>query len=62
MCFCSALWGLGEYCHEKQSSYQKMGIQGRWQVSPEDLEPPQKKIKSDICTADVIQKKVCTHW
>ncbi|CAH0603176.1 unnamed protein product [Chrysodeixis includens] len=54
-----AIWGLGEYCHEKQSSYQKQGIQGRWQVSPEDLEPPQKKAKSDICTADVIQKKVC---
>ncbi|XP_063358528.1 tRNA-dihydrouridine(20) synthase [NAD(P)+]-like isoform X2 [Cydia amplana] len=39
------IWDLGQYCQEKQSQYQKMGIQGRWQVTPEDLEPPHKKQK-----------------
>ncbi|XP_075992246.1 dihydrouridine synthase 2 [Anticarsia gemmatalis] len=55
-----AIWDLGEYCKEKQSNYQKSGIQGRWQVSPHDLEPPQKRIKStDTDIVGVIQMKVC---
>lgn len=37
-----------------------MGIQGRWQVCPKQLEPPQKKAKhyneEDLC--DAIQMKV----
>ncbi|XP_014358372.2 tRNA-dihydrouridine(20) synthase [NAD(P)+]-like [Papilio machaon] len=55
-----AIWDLEEYCLEKQSNYQKMGIQGRWQVTPNELEPPYKKQKSDeVCLDDVTQMKVC---
>lgn len=54
-----SIWGLGEFCRETQSNYQKRGIQGRWQVMPDDLEPPQKKMKSlDTDLTDVIQMKV----
>lgn len=54
------IWDLGEYCREKQSKYQKMGIQGRWQVSPHELEPPQKRSKIDgIELVGVIEMKVC---
>ncbi|CAB3231091.1 unnamed protein product [Arctia plantaginis] len=54
------IWELGEYCHEKQSKYQKMGIQGRWQVCPHELEPPQKRIKmAETDLVGVIQMKVC---
>lgn len=54
------IWDFGEYCQEKQSSYQKRGIQGRWQVNPDDLEPPQKKMKSiNTDLTDVNQMKVC---
>ncbi|KAH9628787.1 hypothetical protein HF086_004947 [Spodoptera exigua] len=54
-----SIWGLGEFCRETQVSYQKRGIQGRWQVTPDDLEPPQKKIKAlDIDLTDVIQMKI----
>lgn len=42
----SAIWDLEEYCQKQQSYHQKMGIQGRWQVTPDNLEPPQKKIKT----------------
>lgn len=63
-CF-SSIWGLGEFCRETQSNYQKRGIQGRWQVTPDDLEPPQKKMKAlDTDLTDVIQMKVsdyCVH-
>ncbi|XP_013133632.1 PREDICTED: tRNA-dihydrouridine(20) synthase [NAD(P)+]-like isoform X2 [Papilio polytes] len=53
-----AIWDLEEYCQEKQSNYQKMGIQGRWQVTPNELEPPYKKQKSDVlCLDDVTQMK-----
>lgn len=55
-----SIWDLGGYCLEKQSQFQKMGIQGRWQVCPKQLEPPQKKAKhyneEDLC--DAIQMKV----
>lgn len=55
-----SIWGLGDYCREKQSEQQKMGIQGRWQVTPSSLEPPNKKIKTDhTILADVLQKTVC---
>uniref|UniRef100_A0A2A4JSU6 DRBM domain-containing protein n=1 Tax=Heliothis virescens TaxID=7102 RepID=A0A2A4JSU6_HELVI len=55
-----SIWDLGEYCQEKQSSYHKRGIQGRWQVCPHDLEPPQKKMKSiDTDLTDVNEMKVC---
>ncbi|CAH2104683.1 unnamed protein product [Euphydryas editha] len=55
-----AIWDLDKYCQEKQSQYQKMGIQGRWQVHPDELEPPHKKIKSeDINLDNVIKMKVC---
>ncbi|XP_013185481.1 tRNA-dihydrouridine(20) synthase [NAD(P)+]-like isoform X2 [Amyelois transitella] len=53
------IWDLGEYCKEKQSQYHKMGIQGRWQVSPNELEPPQKKFKSVDNLENVTQMKVC---
>lgn len=50
---------MAEYCRKKQSEYQMMGIQGRWQVNPCDLEPPNKKAKTIITTeTDVIEKKV----
>ncbi|KAJ2953598.1 hypothetical protein O0L34_g1203 [Tuta absoluta] len=54
-----SIWDLGEYCQEKQSQYQKMGIQGRWQVTPDGLEPPNKKIKSAKVPDDIIEMKVC---
>ncbi|CAG5021887.1 unnamed protein product [Parnassius apollo] len=55
-----AIWDLEEYCCEKQSKYQKMGIQGRWQVTPDELEPPYKKQKSTlVCLEDVTQMQVC---
>ncbi|XP_047544761.1 tRNA-dihydrouridine(20) synthase [NAD(P)+]-like isoform X1 [Vanessa atalanta] len=55
-----AIWDLDKYCQEKQSLYQKMGIQGRWQVHPDELEPPSKKAKiEEINLEDVIQMKVC---
>ncbi|XP_053625329.1 tRNA-dihydrouridine(20) synthase [NAD(P)+]-like isoform X3 [Plodia interpunctella] len=55
-----SIWDLREYCKQKQSHYHKMGIQGRWQVSPSNLEPPQKKLKSvDMDLDDVSQMKVC---
>ncbi|CAH0749015.1 unnamed protein product [Diatraea saccharalis] len=58
-----AIWDLQEYCKEKQSCHQKLGIQGRWQVSPDELEPPQKKQKSiDTDLSDVIQKKVSSNY
>ncbi|CAH0404788.1 unnamed protein product [Chilo suppressalis] len=54
-----AIWDLEDYCQEKQTQYQKMGIQGRWQVSPDELEPPQKKQKAiDTNLTDIIQMKV----
>ncbi|XP_063376199.1 tRNA-dihydrouridine(20) synthase [NAD(P)+]-like [Cydia fagiglandana] len=53
------IWDLGQYCQEKQSQYQKMGIQGRWQVTPEDLEPPYKKQKVINDLDGVQQMKVC---
>ncbi|XP_063358527.1 tRNA-dihydrouridine(20) synthase [NAD(P)+]-like isoform X1 [Cydia amplana] len=53
------IWDLGQYCQEKQSQYQKMGIQGRWQVTPEDLEPPHKKQKVIDDLDGVQQMKVC---
>ncbi|XP_049869175.1 tRNA-dihydrouridine(20) synthase [NAD(P)+]-like [Pectinophora gossypiella] len=53
------IWDLGEYCQQKQSQYQKMGIQGRWQVTPDRLEPPNKKIKSAEILDDVTEMKVC---
>lgn len=50
---------MGEYCKEKQSSYQKKGIQGRWQVTPDNLEPPHKRSKpSETELVDVQQMKV----
>lgn len=56
----SSLWDLGEYCKQKQSQYQKLGIQGRWQVCPNELEPPQKKKKTtEILLSGVIEKKIC---
>lgn len=56
----SDIWELGDYCREKQSKYQKMGIQGRWQVCPHELEPPQKRIKiAETDLVGVIQMKVC---
>lgn len=55
----SAIWDLDSYCQEKQSEYQKNGIQGRWQVSPDDLEPPNKKLKVEEINLDgVIKMKV----
>lgn len=56
----SAIWDLGEYCEEKQSQYQKMGIQGRWQVTPDVLEPPHKKSKvmDDSEVEGIAQMKV----
>lgn len=55
----SSIWDLGDYCQEKQSKYQKMGILGRWQVCPSDLEPPQKRIKgNEIDLVGVKQMKV----
>ncbi|KAM3964688.1 LOW QUALITY PROTEIN: dihydrouridine synthase 2 [Aphomia sociella] len=55
-----SIWGLGEYCQEKQSQYQKMGIQGRWQVTPDELEPPNKKQKlPELELEGVTQMKVC---
>lgn len=55
----SAVWDLDVYCQEKQSEYQKKGIQGRWQVSPEELEPPNKKLKVEEINLDgVIKMKV----
>ncbi|XP_068621245.1 tRNA-dihydrouridine(20) synthase [NAD(P)+]-like isoform X1 [Battus philenor] len=55
-----AIWDLEQYCQEKQSQYQKMGIQGRWQVTPDSLEPPLKKQKADsVCIDDAIKMKVC---
>ncbi|XP_041978936.1 tRNA-dihydrouridine(20) synthase [NAD(P)+]-like [Aricia agestis] len=55
-----SIWDLGEYCKDKQLMYQNMGIQGRWQVTPSELEPPNKKIKTnDINLEDVAQMKVC---
>ncbi|XP_063529174.1 tRNA-dihydrouridine(20) synthase [NAD(P)+]-like [Cydia strobilella] len=53
------IWDLGQYCQEKQSQYQKMGIQGRWQVTTEDLEPPHKKQKVIDDLDGVQQMKVC---
>ncbi|OWR51132.1 putative tRNA-dihydrouridine synthase [Danaus plexippus plexippus] len=54
------IWDLGDYCRNKQSEYQKLGIQGRWQVCPDELEPPNKKAKcGDINLNDVFQMKVC---
>lgn len=35
-----------------------MGIQGRWQVTPDNLEPPNKKLKQTETLLDVIQLKV----
>lgn len=50
---------MDKYCQEKQSQYQKMGIQGRWQVHPDELEPPHKKAKTeDIDLDNVIKMKV----
>ncbi|XP_026757443.2 tRNA-dihydrouridine(20) synthase [NAD(P)+]-like [Galleria mellonella] len=55
-----SIWGLGDYCQEKQSQYQKMGIQGRWQVTPSELEPPHKKIKLPAEELNgVTEMKVC---
>ncbi|XP_059048917.1 tRNA-dihydrouridine(20) synthase [NAD(P)+]-like [Achroia grisella] len=55
-----SIWGLGDYCQQKQSQYQKLGIQGRWQVNPEELEPPNKKIKLPEKELDgITQMKVC---
>ncbi|XP_023948508.2 tRNA-dihydrouridine(20) synthase [NAD(P)+]-like [Bicyclus anynana] len=55
-----AIWDLDEYCVEKQSEYQKKGIKGRWQVSPDELEPPNKRIKGEEVNFEgVIKLKVC---
>ncbi|GBP76712.1 tRNA-dihydrouridine(20) synthase-like [Eumeta japonica] len=55
-----SIWNLGEYCLQKQLEFQKLGIQGRWQVSPANLEPPNKKIKFDNELEDgVMEMKVC---
>ncbi|KAJ0181816.1 hypothetical protein K1T71_002538 [Dendrolimus kikuchii] len=56
-----SIWDLDEYCQQKQSQHQKLGIQGRWQVCPNELEPPHKKRKSaDVELTDgICQKKVC---
>lgn len=55
----SALWDVDKYCQEKQSQYQKLGIQGRWQVHPDELEPPHKKAKTEVIDLDnVIKMKV----
>lgn len=36
-----------------------MGIQGRWQVTPDELEPPQKRMKTlNTDLTDVNQMKV----
>ncbi|XP_073941684.1 dihydrouridine synthase 2 isoform X1 [Choristoneura fumiferana] len=54
------IWDLGEYCQKKQSEYQKMGIKGRWQVTPDELEPPYKKTKlGDTNLEEVNQLKAC---
>lgn len=56
----STIWDLGEYCQKKQSEYQKMGIKGRWQVTPDELEPPHKKTKlNDTNLEEINQLKVC---
>ncbi|XP_072936780.1 tRNA-dihydrouridine(20) synthase [NAD(P)+]-like [Epargyreus clarus] len=55
-----AIWDLDEYCKKKQDEYQSMGIQGRWQVTPDELEPPNKKSKIEEINLDgVEQMKVC---
>ncbi|KAI8427801.1 hypothetical protein MSG28_002202 [Choristoneura fumiferana] len=56
----NTIWDLGEYCQKKQSEYQKMGIKGRWQVTPDELEPPYKKTKlGDTNLEEVNQLKAC---
>ncbi|XP_050675838.1 tRNA-dihydrouridine(20) synthase [NAD(P)+]-like [Leptidea sinapis] len=55
------IWNLQDYCKEKQKMYQGLGIQGRWQVTPSDLEPPNKKSKlaNEVNLDGVIQMQVC---
>ncbi|XP_022123119.2 tRNA-dihydrouridine(20) synthase [NAD(P)+]-like [Pieris rapae] len=56
----SAIWELDDYCKEKQQLYQTLGISGRWQVNPDVLQPPNKKLKLDNDDLkDVEQMKVC---
>lgn len=56
---CSAIWDLQDYCQKKQAQHQKLGIHGRWQVTPDSLEPPQKRVKSaEIEMNGVIEMKV----
>ncbi|CAH2268818.1 jg8993 [Pararge aegeria aegeria] len=55
-----AIWDLEWYCQEKQSEYHKKGIQGRWQVCPDELEPPNKRFKvAELNLEGVIKMKVC---
>ncbi|XP_045511221.1 tRNA-dihydrouridine(20) synthase [NAD(P)+]-like isoform X1 [Colias croceus] len=57
----SAIWDMDEYCREKQSLYQTLGINGRWQVNPDELQPPNKKFKTteNEKLDDIEQIKVC---
>lgn len=54
-----SIWNLEKYCTKKQSCYHKAGIQNRWQITPSNLEPPNKKLKKQIDMTDVIEMKVC---
>lgn len=54
-----AIWDLEDYCFKKQSEYHNMGIASRWQVNPINLEPPNKKCKTEDTNTDIIQSKVC---
>lgn len=56
--FISAIWNLDAYCREKKLEFQSKGIQDRWQVCPEALEPPNKKTKTQNILEGVMQKKV----
>ncbi|CAK1549872.1 unnamed protein product [Leptosia nina] len=54
-----AIWELNDYCREKQKLYQTLGISGRWQVNPDELQPPNKRFKPEDDLTEVEEMKVC---
>lgn len=44
----SNIWGLSDYCRQKQLEYQSRGNIGRREIMPEFLDPKRKKQKTDL--------------
>ncbi|KAL1494667.1 hypothetical protein ABEB36_010233 [Hypothenemus hampei] len=52
-----AIWGLGEYCRQKQLEYQAKGMMSRREVAPDIFNSNKKRIKLDSDESDMYKLK-----